>query len=191
MSGVVEAEGDVTVNRGNRWKDSRGFTLLELLVVISVIWILSGLAAPSLLRGRSVANETSALSSFRALHTAQLSYALSCGFGFYASNYMQLAAGPGNPVGFLSTDLTGSATPVKSGYNFTLLAGMGSAAGAADCNGSPGTVSGWYATAFPVTAGTSGTRAFATNHGGAIWQDTGGTPPAEPFSTGPGVTPVQ
>ena len=182
---------NVGIQRGKRWSDSRGFTLLELLVVISVIWILSGLALPSLLRGRSVANETSALSSFRALHTAQLSYALTCGFGFYTSTYTSLAAGPGNPLGYLTTDLTSSATPVKSGYSFTMVPGVGSVAGAADCNGSATTSSGYYATAMPVTAGSTGTRAFATNQGGAIWQDTGGTPPPEPFAIGPGVTPVQ
>jgi prepilin-type N-terminal cleavage/methylation domain-containing protein len=181
----------VIVHRNKEWRDGSGFTLLELLVVLSIIWILAGLAAPSLLRGRSVANETSALSSFRALHTAQLSYALSCGFGFYTSTYTALAAGPGNPLGFLTTDLTSSATPVKSGYNFTLVPGGGAVGGAADCNGSATTASGYYATAFPVTPGSSGTRTFATNQGGAIWQNTAGAPPAEPFAIGPGVTPVQ
>ena len=181
----------MTVHRCKGWQDSQGFTLLELLVVLSIIWILAGMAAPSLLRGRSVANETSAIGSIRALHTAQLSYALSCGFGFYTSAYTSLGPGLGNPLGFLTTDLTSSATPVKSGYNFTMVAGGGAAAGAADCNGAAATVSGYYATAFPVTPGSSGNRAFATNQGGAIWQDTGGTPPPEPFSLGPGVTPVQ
>jgi type IV pilus assembly protein PilA len=181
----------VTVHRCKGWQDSQGFTLLELLVVLSIIWILAGMAAPSLLRGRSVANETSAIGSIRALHTAQLSYALSCGFGFYTSTYTSLGPGLGNPLGFLTTDLTSSATPVKSGYNFTMVAGGGAAAGAADCNGAAATVSGYYATAFPVTPGSSGSRTFATNQGGAIWQNTAGAPPAEPFAAGPGVTPVQ
>ena len=70
-------------------------------------------------------------------------------------------------------DLGSSAAPQKSGYNFTLGAGAGSAAGPNDCNGTA-TITAYYATAVPQTVGTTGTRSFAVNAGNTIWQVTGG-----------------
>ena len=60
--------------------------------------------------------------------------------------------------------------------------------GAPDCNGTP-TGSTFYATATPLTAGTTGTRAFATNPAHTIWQLVGQNPPTEPFVNP--ATPIQ
>ncbi len=62
----------------------RGFTLIELLLVVGLIAIISAIALPSLLRARMAGNEASAISSLRAIGTAQSTFAASCGSGFYA-----------------------------------------------------------------------------------------------------------
>ena len=55
----------------------------------------------------------------------------------------------------------------------------------------PGLGSGYYASAIPLTLGSTGTRSFATNAQGTIWQNTAGTAPAEPFATAGTVAPIQ
>ena len=94
------------------------------------------------------------------------------------------APASGGP-GFISADLGRFAAPQKDGYNFTLSAGAGAAAGPKDCNGTA-TVTAYLATARPNT---TGTRSFAVNASNAIWQLVGGTPPREPF--GAPATPIQ
>lgn len=172
-----------------RWRSSAGFTLIDLLFAIAIIGILSAIAIPSLLRGRAAANEASAIASMRSTHTAQLSYMLTCGIGFYASSFTALGGGPGG-LGFLPTDLTYSTTPSKSGYTMTMSTGIAGVLGPADCNGSPDTSLTYYATAIPQTPGSTGIRGFATNQAGAIWEDVSGAAPVEPFSHLPGISPV-
>jgi prepilin-type N-terminal cleavage/methylation domain-containing protein len=55
-------------------KANRGFSLLELLIVVAIILIIATIAIPSLLRSRQAANETSAVANLRGLNTAQVSY---------------------------------------------------------------------------------------------------------------------
>jgi len=172
------------------WRSSEGFTLIDLLFVMAIISIVSGIAVPSLLRGRMAANETSAIGTMRSTHTAQMGYMLTCGTGYFASSFTALADGPGGP-GFLPPDLTSSATPTKSGYNLALAAGLGGAVGPPDCNGRLTNSTTYYATAIPLAAGETGVRAFALNQGGAIWQDVSGAAPVEPLTLGPGIAPVQ
>lgn len=172
------------------WRGEAGFTLLELLAVVTITAILSGIAVPSLMRGRVAANETATIGSLRSVHTAQLSYSLSCGYGFYASNFPALGPGPSGLDGFLSLDLTGSVTPIKAGYTYNLAPGLGGVAGPADCLGLPNTVATYYVSVVPVTVNQTGTRGFAVNQGGAIWQDFTGIAPVEPFTVGPTVLPV-
>lgn len=176
--------------RTDRGRSSEGFALIDVLFVVAIIGILSGIAVPSLLRGRVAANEAAAIASMRSTHTAQMGYMLTCGRGFYASSYSGLGDGPGGP-GFLPLDLTSSVAPSKSGYVLTLAAGAGGVAGPADCNGAATTSITYYATAIPLTPETTGVRAFAINQDGVIWQDMSGVAPVEPFTIGPGVAPVQ
>ena len=95
----------------------KGFSLIELLIVVVIIGIIAAIAIPNLLASRRAANEGSAISAMRTLHGAQATYAASYGNGNYAG-----------ATSFDNTALTQLGTPslidsslstgVKSGYDF-------------------------------------------------------------------------
>jgi type IV pilus assembly protein PilA len=168
-------------------RDNRGFTLIELLIVVGLVGVLAAIAAAALLRARIAGNEASAIGSLRAIVSSQIDYeALNRG---YADSLDLLGVlCPGMTVPFLSVDLASNGI-VKNGFVYSIATGAGGIAGPNDCNGTA-TTTAFYATAVAVSVGTTGNRGFAANQNAAIWQDTSGAAPVEPFVAAGTVSPI-
>src|SRR5947208_9919264 len=97
--------GPMSVNQ------NRGFSLLELLIVVAIILIIATIAIPSLLRSRQSAQESSAVAQLRTINTAEVTY-LSSNQGAYGSLPQLITQG------LLDTRFAGSV----SGYNYSVTA---------------------------------------------------------------------
>lgn len=157
--------------RGTRRGDA-GFTLIDMLFVVALVGLLASLAIPGLMKARGAAQASSAIGTLRVVNSAELSFAITCGLGFYAPNLPTLGVPPpGSAEPFLNDDMTAAATFLKSGYNFS-LAGTALAGAPASCNGlAVGQASPGYAVvADPLDS--SITRFFGTNSDGVTYQHT-------------------
>jgi prepilin-type N-terminal cleavage/methylation domain-containing protein len=149
-------------------KSSKGFSLIELLIVVAIILIIAAIAIPNLLRSRIAANQASAVGSLRTLNTAEITYSSTYNVGFTATmSYLQPPATAGaNPTstaaGLIDSVLAGGS---KSGYTFTY------SAGAAD---STGRINTYSFNGSPITSST-GTNYYYTDQSGVIRQNSTAT----------------
>jgi prepilin-type N-terminal cleavage/methylation domain-containing protein len=94
----------------------RGFSLLELLIVVAIIMIIATIAIPSLLRSRQAANESAAVTNLRSINTAQVSYSSSSG-GVYGSMADMVNAGLIDSRFTTSTGISGYVLTVELSGN--------------------------------------------------------------------------
>lgn len=133
-------------------KKQRGFSLIELLIVVAIILIIASIAIPNLLRARMSANEAAAVQAVRTLNTAQISYNSAYPSAGYASTLTALGGVACNPPTSAGACLIDSqlATGTKTGYTFAL----------AGVTGTP--VATYAIIASPVTPNQTGTRYFCS-----------------------------
>lgn len=117
---------------------SKGFSLIELLIVVAIILIIAAIAIPNFMRSRIAANQASAVASLRTLDTSEISYSATYNGG-YTPDIITLAAPAAmgaNPTstaaGLIDSVL---ATGIKSGYTFTYTPGQVDSAGRIDTFG--------------------------------------------------------
>ncbi len=140
-------------------RTQKGFSLIELLIVVAIILIIAAIAIPNLLRARIAANEASAVGSVRTIVTAEVTYSSTWGTGFAASI---ANLGGVNPC-VASAAAACLIDPVlaagnKSGYK--LAAPGGAAVG--------GIVPTFAVSAVPQTVGQTGQRAFCSDESGVV-----------------------
>ena len=138
----------------------RGFSLIELLIVVAIILIIITIALPKLSRARMYSQETAAIAAIRTLHTAQVQY--NSQFGRYATSLAELgppASGNANAsaADLIGNDLSGGE---KSGYKFTLS----------------GTQGGYVINANPIAYNSSGSRTFYSDQSMVVHENYGPEP---------------
>ena len=143
-------------------RNQKGFSLIELLIVVAIILIIAAIAIPNLLRSRMAANEASAVGSLRTINTAAVTYSSTYPSNGYPANLSNL--GTSGAATSASADLIDAvlAGGTKSGYTFKFKG---------DGN-TPST--GYSIVATPVSIGTSGQRGFFTDQSGVIRNDPAG-----------------
>ena len=148
-------------------RKQKGFSLIELLIVVAIILIIAAIAIPNLLRARMAANESSAVASIRTINTAQVTYNSAYPTVGYSANLVSLggAAGvacvPSSTTACLIDSVLAGASTVakaKSGYVFTVA----------------GTLTSYWAGTAPASAQT-GIRGFCAVEDAVVRVDPAGT----------------
>ena len=153
-------------------KKQKGFSLIELLIVVAIILIIAAIAIPNLLRSRMAANEASAVGSLRSINTAEVTYSSTFPNSGYAAALLNLGGTAAQCVAGQSGTIANSclldpvlSTGTKSGYLFT----------ATGANPASGINTTFASTGVPVVVGTTGQRGFGSDQSGVIYYTLNGT----------------
>jgi type IV pilus assembly protein PilA len=146
-------------------RSHRGFSLIELLLVVAVILIIAAIAVPNFLKSRLRANEASAVASLRVINTAAITYSITYpDLGFPA---LLTTLGGANPCSTSSTQSCliddNLSQGTKAGYSFVLTG-----------DGAVPSVT-YIITGTPQAVGASGQRMFCTDQAGVIHYDPTGS----------------
>jgi prepilin-type N-terminal cleavage/methylation domain-containing protein len=142
----------------------KGFSLIELLIVVAIILVIAAIAIPNLMRSKMAANESSAVGSLRTINTAEITYSTTypeTGFGNLSVLGGTSCGSATSSAACLIYNVLASGT--KSGYNFSATAG----------SGSPVVTYTFLATA--VAQDQSGQRSFCSDQSGVIYAGASGT----------------
>jgi prepilin-type N-terminal cleavage/methylation domain-containing protein len=147
-------------------KKQKGFSLIELLIVVAIILIIAAIAIPNLLRSRIAANEASAVGSIRTINTAEVTYSSSypdCGF----TTLSNLGGAGGNATGAGLIDAV-LANGMKSGYSFAASASGGNSG----CGTGTGIPNSTYSVTGAPQSAQTGQRYFFSDQSGVIRYNT-------------------
>ncbi|HYW41123.1 MAG TPA: prepilin-type N-terminal cleavage/methylation domain-containing protein [Terriglobales bacterium] len=137
-------------------RKKKGFSLIELLIVVAIILIIAAIAIPNLLRARIAANESSAASGIRTINTAEIGYWTN--YNTYAPLLSNL--GPGGPLVACPGAVAATACLIDG-----VLASNGNPAGSGKSGYSyaaAGTAVGYNATSIPLSLNQTGTKGFCS-----------------------------